>query len=86
MHRKIAYEDILMEFSAEEVLLHGSVGGVQNQRRHLFRGWLWLNHLLVTSRGLITKQHVIKSNYQTLRYFTLHRHQCKKVKLSLFIP
>eukprot|EP00105_Crassostrea_gigas_P038035 XP_019922183.1 PREDICTED: uncharacterized protein LOC105326814 [Crassostrea gigas] len=37
MHRKIAYEDILMEFSAEEVLLHGSVGGVQNQRRHLFR-------------------------------------------------
>lgn len=59
MHREIAYEDILVEFRAEEVLLHGSVGGVQNQRCHLFRGWRRLNHLIVTSQDLITKQHVI---------------------------
>ncbi|KAK3100548.1 hypothetical protein FSP39_021623 [Pinctada imbricata] len=40
-HRAATYQDIDLTFAAEEVILYGSIGSIQNQRLKLFKGTVY---------------------------------------------
>ncbi|XP_062587904.1 uncharacterized protein LOC134249583 [Saccostrea cucullata] len=67
LHREVAYQDLSASFDAEEILLHGSVGGIQNQRKQLFRE-------LPTSTVFYTKSQETPTEDQGHKYICIKKY------------
>ncbi|XP_061184901.1 uncharacterized protein LOC133192911 [Saccostrea echinata] len=67
LHREVAYQDLSATFDAEEILLHGSVGGIQNQRKQLFRE-------LPTSTVFYTKSQETPAEDQGHKYICIKKY------------